>query len=359
MNLAVFLSSGEGFEDLKRSGQDTRFKKYYLENYAKNFEKVYVFSYINEKYNDLPKNVILVPNNLNMHRYLYGLLMPFIHYKILKECGIVRAFHLLGTLPAIVNKIFFNKSFIYNYGYDYVSFAQIDKKHLQIPFITTVRFFANLFAYKIIGVTPSIFKDMPENKMIYIPNGVDTNIFKPGKKANNKRKIVLSVGRLEKQKNYQSLIKALPGLDVKLLLIGKGSLKEELIKLAEEKMVDLVIIDQVGNEDLPKYYNQADIFVLPSFNEGFAKVLIEAMACKLPVITSKVGGLREIIKDGLTGLFCTTDESSIREKVIYLIDNPKKAESLARNGREDVVKNYDINILIEKEIQILNENKTV
>lgn len=359
MNLAVFLSSGEGFEDLKRSGQDTRFKKYYLENYAKKFEKVYVFSYLNEKYDDLPKNVFLIPNNSNLHRYLYGLLIPFIHRKILKECDVTRAFHLLGTLPAIVNKVFFGKSFVYNYGYDYIAFAKIDKKYFQIPLIVVISFLANLFADKIIAVTPAIFKYLPRNKMIYLPNGVDTNIFKAAKKTDNKRKIVLSVGRLEKQKNYQSLIKALSGMEVKLILIGKGSLKEELIKLAEVKMVDLVIIDQVGNEDLPKYYNQADIFVLPSFNEGFAKVLIEAMACKLPVIASKVGGLREIIKDGLTGLFCTTDESSIREKVIYLIDNPKKAESLARNGREDVVKNYDINILIEKEIQILNENKTV
>lgn len=358
MNLAVFLSSGEGFEDLKRSGQDTRFKKYYLENYAKQFEKVYVFSYLNENYEGFPKNVILIPNHSNIHRYIYGLLIPFIHHKILRECDIIRAFHVLGTLPAVINKIFFNKPFVYNYGYDYISFAKIDKKYLQIPLIIVMRFLANLFADKIIAVTPAIFKDTPKSKTVYIPNGVDTNIFKPNKKTNMK-KVILSVGRLEKQKNYESLVRALSGIDVKLRIIGRGSLKENLVNLAKERAVDLEIIDQVKNEELPKYYNQADIFVLPSLNEGFAKVLIEAMACRMPVVVSKVGGLREIIKDRVNGLFCTIYEDSIREKIIYLIDNQRKAESLARNGREDVVKNYDINNLIKKEIKILNENKAI
>lgn len=360
MRLAVFLSSGEGFEDLKRSGQDSRFRKYYLENYAKEFEKVYVFSYLNEKYQDLPKNVILIPNSLNIHRYIYGLLIPLIHSKILRQCHGVRAFHVLGTIPAIVNKIFFNKPFVYNYGYDYISFAKIDKKYIQIPLIIITRFLANLFADKVIAVTPAIFKYIPKKKMIYIPNGVDTNVFKPINKGKaNKKTVILSVGRLEKQKNYDSLIKALVGLDVKLKLIGKGSLKEDLTRLAQEKKVDLGVIDQVNNEDLPSYYNQADIFILSSFNEGFAKVLIEAMACGLPVIASKVGGLKEIINDGENGLFCTIKEDSIREKVTQLLDNPKKAKSLASQARDDVVKKYDINKLIKKEIEVLNENKTI
>lgn len=356
MKLAVFLSSGEGFEDLKRSGQDTRFKKYYLENYAKQFERVYVFSYLNERYEDLPKNVILIPNHSNIHRYIYGLLIPFIYHKILRECDIVRAFHVLGTLPAVINKIFFNKPFVYNYGYDYISFAKIDRKYFQIPLIVVARFLANLFAEKIIAVTPAIFKYIPKNKMVYIPNGVDTNTFKPSKmRKMNKKKIILSVGRLGKQKNYDSLIKALEGLDVKLRLVGKGSLQESLINLAKEKNVELEIVDQVNNEDLPKYYNQADIFTIPSFNEGFAKVLIEAMACAKPVVASKVGGLKEIIKDGETGLFCMTDVASIKEKVIYLIDNPNIAHDLSSKAREDVVKKYEINNLIEKEIDVLKQ----
>lgn len=359
MILGIFLSSGESFQDLAKNGQDVRFKKYYVESYSKFFEKVYVFSYAKEHITDLPKNVFIIPNKFNLNRYLYGVIMPVLNYRIILECDVFRAFHLLGSLPGIISKVVFNKPFVYNYGYDYIRFSQLESKYWQVIFVFILRPIVNIMASKIIGVTKSVFKFIPKNKLVYIPNGVDTNLFKPMYEKRNGKIIIFSVGRLEKQKNYINLIKALKNVNIKLVLIGQGSLKKDLIYLAKKEKIELKLIENVPHIDLPKYYRLADIFILPSIEEGFSKVLIEAMACGLPVICSKVGGANEVIKDGKNGIFCQVTKDSIREKILLLLRDKNLRGRLGKNARNSAVDNYDIKKLIKKELEILNEIKAV
>ena len=129
-----------------------------------------------------------------------------------------------------------------------------------------------------------------------IYNGVDTDEFKPSK-VNSKSKVLrlVSTGRLIERKGYKYLIRAMEGIDnIKLTLIGEGNQEDSLKELA--KGLDVDFVGYVEHSKIVKYYQNADVFVLPSLNEGMSNSVLEAMACGLPVIVTDVGGTKELVK---------------------------------------------------------------
>ncbi len=353
MNLGIFLSSGDSLTDMEKYGQADRFKSFYLKYFADNFDNIYLFSYENEKISGLPRNVKLVGNRYKIHRWLYNLLIPFLEYKNILKCDVFRAYHLSGTFPAIVTKIFFLKPFVFNYGYDYREFVVVEKKYFQYILLTLVHPLACFFAERIIAVTKAVLKWTPKEKTVFIPNGVDTKVFKPLRKLNSKRLKVINIGRLETQKNQLNLVKSLKGLPVDLLIIGRGSLKNQILKLAKDLKVNVKIIDRVDNTKLPKMYNQADIFALPSITEGPVKVLLEAMACGLPVVGSKVNGIKEILKDNVNGIFCSTEVKSIRRAIVKLVSSRELRVKIGDNARQYMVENFELLKLLHKEVLLI------
>jgi glycosyltransferase involved in cell wall biosynthesis len=353
MNLGIFLSSGESFKDLSKTGQENRFKKLYLTNYAKHFEKVFVFTYDDEKVTNLPKNVFIVPNKYHLNRYVYGLTLPIVNISIIKKCHIFRIFHLTGTIPGIMARVLFNKPYVYNFAFDYQGTAFLEKKWFQAVLIAVLKPIANQLANHVLAANQQVLKSLPRKKTTLIPNGVDIDLFKPGSSRKISQKLrILSVGRLTPVKNYDSLITALKGLNVELLLVGQGELKGKLKKLAKKDSVKLFIKEMVDNLKLPKVYQSSHIFILPSLSEGSPKVLLEAMACGLPVIGAEVKGIKEIINQK-NGLLCKTDALSIREKVINLIEMPSVRSTLGKEARLFIEKKYDFKKILDQEIKIL------
>lgn len=356
MNLGIFLSSGDSFEVMSHVGQDDRFKKLYLTRFSENFENIYIFSYANEVVKDLPKNVYLIPNKYKIHRLLYGVLMPLLNFKIISNCDVLRAYHILGTVPAIITKLFFNKNYSFNYGYDYLEFALMEKKYLAYILILLIQPLAFKTSSVIFATTKMVLEWIPKEKACFNPHGVDVKLFKQIKKSKKFNKItIISVGRLEEQKNFKSLILALRGLNVKFMLVGSGSLKNQLVDLARNNKIELKLVDRIDHTKLPAIYNQADILVLPSFSEGHSKVLLEAMACGIPVIGSNVKGINEIIEDRQNGLFCSTDVESIRTKIKELIEDNKLRQNLSKEGIKYVKQNFNLEKLLENEIKIMKK----
>jgi len=357
MNLGLFLSIGESLKDLEEKGQLNRLVNYNIKKYSQAFNKVYVFSYLNEKDYSLPKNCILVPNKKNLNRFLYSILLPFLNVKQISDCNVLRGLQITGGVPAAVAKIFFKKDFIINYGYDYAKLAKIEKKNIQSLLFKFIEFPIITLSSKVIVTSKEVknllTKKYSFKKIVMIPNGVDTNLFKQLQKTKNQKLTVLFIGRLEAQKNLENLIFAFKNFkDSRLIFVGSGSQKNKLLKLAQEQNIDLEEKNAISYEKIPKEFAKADIFVLPSLIEGNPKILLEAMSCQMAVLGSDVEGIREIISDGKNGLICSTDIKSIENKIKKL-QNAGLRKDLGITAREFILKNYQINNLLIKEVNLL------
>lgn len=184
----------------------------------------------------------------------------------------------------------------------------------------------SFFTYAIVAVSDqvadftSVQEHIPRKKFITILNGVavdEYNIKAAATDIVSKKqalgfspedKIIITVGQLIKQKNHRVLIEAFATFasqhqSYKLIIVGEGRMREEL----EECIHRLNLQDSVRllgiQKDTPSFYAISDVFVLPSLFEGFALVCIEAMACGLPVLTTKVAGPDRYITHGEDGLF--------------------------------------------------------
>ena len=151
-----------------------------------------------------------------------------------------------------------------------------------------------------------------------IPCGVDLSLFRPldqqavrEKLGLNGEKVLLYVGRLEPLKGLELLLHTAAQLEtceqLRVLVVGGGSERDEEIdrmrSLARDLNVDEVFdfVGRVDQQDLPIYYNAADVCVVPSHYESFGLAALESMACGTPVVATRVGGLSTIIQHGRTG----------------------------------------------------------
>ncbi len=178
-----------------------------------------------------------------------------------------------------------------------------------------------------------------QTEMRVIPNGVDTRKFY-GKKdygfENGLR--LVTVARLTEMKKVSDMIKAVSTLeDVQLDIIGTGKLEDEL----KEQVKDFGIESRVDfkgyieNEGLPSHLTEADVFVLPSLNEGMSNATLEAMASGLPIIITDVGGSDELV-DGNGFIVEKENPQSISEAIKNYFDEPGLLERHGRRSREIV-----------------------
>jgi len=358
MILGFLFPIGGGFNDLAKTGQDRRFIDLDLKAYSQYFKKLLIFSYLNEKRRSYD-NCRLVSNKRNIHRYIYSIILPFINKVEFKNISILRCSHLTATIPAIISKLLYKTPFVFNYAYDYKYFLKIEKRYFLVFLIHLWEYLALRLANGIIASTPEITDKLNSLKLKnikYIPNGVDLNIFKPNNKIKKNHFEILYVGRLEKQKNLMNLILAVSKLKQKrkyiLHFVGDGSLKYQLIQMAKKHKVNLKVSSFVPNDQLPQFYNRAEVFSLVSLTEGFPKVMLEAQACGLPVLVSATFG-KSIIKEGKTGILCKTGSSDIASKLELLFSNRDLRYKLAKKARLDVSKNYSIQKLLKVEIDFL------
>ncbi|MEA2088444.1 MAG: glycosyltransferase family 4 protein [Patescibacteria group bacterium] len=199
----------------------------------------------------------------------------------------------------------------------------------------------------------NLFEKYPD-KFIKIPFGVDLNRFRPREKPielikeyniQKDEKIILFVGGLDKAhyfKGIDNLIKVFSKLqffNCRLIIVGKGNMK---LKYEQEVfdfgLTDKVIFaDKVNNYDLCKFYNLADVFVLPSINkaEAFGVVLLEAMASGIPVIASNLAGVRSVVRNGVNGFLAESNNvDELVKKISLLLANNEKAKIMGVNGRK-------------------------
>lgn len=197
-----------------------------------------------------------------------------------------------------------------------------------------------------------------EKKITKIINGVDTERFRPGSGGELRRFhdeiVVGAVGRLDPIKRYDVLLKAFSALNheqhhLRLLIIGGGPEYSRLETIARNLPFGDRIVLLGERDDVSRLYNEMDIFVQPSQNEGISNTILEAMSSGLPVVATNVGGNPELVDTGVTGtLVDVGDADAIRKGIAYYLHYPVKMREHGVNGREAAVKDFSIARMISE-----------
>ncbi|HAV11234.1 MAG TPA: hypothetical protein DCX32_01690 [Candidatus Moranbacteria bacterium] len=180
-----------------------------------------------------------------------------------------------------------------------------------------------------------------EIKVIY--NGVDILKFSPKKESRPSDKFIITLGgtRITARKGISYLIEAVekiqgkyPQIFVKIL--GDGSDREDLEKMVKDLKLDdrIVFIGRVPSEEIPPYYQEASLFVLPSLNEGMSNAMLEALASGLPIISTDTGGANELVEEGKNGfLVKMKDSDDIAEKICKIVGDRELVENMGEESR--------------------------
>lgn len=195
-------------------------------------------------------------------------------------------------------------------------------------------------------------------KITVIPSGVETHRFSPSIKAESikkkynikkEEKLILSVQRLHVRKGLEFSLKAFALIkgkrkDVKFLIVGEGPEKKKLLKLAQDLHISDVVFftGHVSEQDLPKYYAACDIFAFHSVYESLGVVLLEAISSGKPVVTTSVGGIVDIIKDGVNGLLVRPcDSLAFARAILSILNQPQLMKKMGKEARRIALEKFD------------------
>lgn len=215
-------------------------------------------------------------------------------------------------------------------------------------------------AFRWLGVVPvSISSAVAETvKMLYgsslntpvIYNGIPTSRFLSVRLATIPREKLrlLHIGRFAPQKNHLLLLEGYARAlaeypSMELWLVGDGSLQEEVEKQVQLKGLQEYVKFLGLRKDIPELMNQSDVLLLPSDWEGVPLVVLEAMTAGKPIIATQVGGVPELVEEGVTGLLVPPrDPDALAAAILRLAREPKLIEQMGQAGRRRALERFDI-----------------
>ncbi|WP_025209244.1 N,N'-diacetylbacillosaminyl-diphospho-undecaprenol alpha-1,3-N-acetylgalactosaminyltransferase [Hippea sp. KM1] len=204
---------------------------------------------------------------------------------------------------------------------------------------------------------------IPEEKAVLIKgSGIDTKAFEPMPKNKKLIKelglgdkpVVLMVARVIRDKGVEEYIKAAELLKDRAYFLYAGEIdrgnKNAFIPGWKN-------INYLGfRSDIKELLSICDIFVLPSYREGIPRTLLEAASMEKPIVTTDTVGCKEVVDNGVNGfLVPVKDSKALAEKIEFLIDNPEIRKEFGKRGREKVLKEFDVKIVVEQYLRLYNE----
>ena len=189
---------------------------------------------------------------------------------------------------------------------------------------------------------------VPRQKLVYIPAFyIDLEIFKP--RDVEKEYDLIFIGRLETNKGVDLFLKAVRGTGLRAIVVGNGSLKNIVKSKIENWKLKINMHGWAkDSQEVAELINKSRILVMPSYNEGGPRVVLEAMACGVPVLATPVGIVPDLLKNGSGGEIIAWEADDIASKAKGLLNDPKKYREYSLNGLETVkqfekkeaIKNY-------------------
>jgi len=298
--------------------------------------------------------------------------------------SIIVMWRTLGALPDILKQ---DISWIHAHWATYPSTsAMVMSKIIKIPFSFTAhahdifeenQLLNQKYNAATFGVTISKYNKEYLSRKLHRPFGGELNIIhcgvdlsvmpytRSGRDLNN----ILAVGRLDEIKGFKYLIEACSvlkanNISFKCKIVGDGPLKAELVKMRDDfgLQQDVEFLGVLKQEEVRNILARATMFVLPSVKtstgnmDGIPVALMEAMATGLPVISTYVSGIPELIEDGVSGYLCEPKNSKeLAEKITLLVSDSELQEEFSKSARLKVERQFSIELEADKLLQLFSE----
>jgi glycosyltransferase involved in cell wall biosynthesis len=371
INLIVFFTYGVSLKIWSDTGlleREIKLYKRLIQNgvnvsfitYGDNTD--YEFQALVENINILPLYSKLRRPKSRILRLVHSFILPLVFRSEMRESDILKTKQILGGWNAVLCKWIWKKPLLVRCGYELYSFSI--KQNKPYLYKTIIKYMSKVIysqADKILITTRRdknfIHKTFNIDKLnIEVQsNWIDSEIFnsKPIAKEHSNR--VLYVGRLNKQKNLYSLIKAFANTQLHLDIIGEGEEEAQLREYALKYNAKVKFIGKYPNNVLSKIYKEYPVYILCSFYEGNPKTLLEAMACGRAVIGSNVSGINDIIEMNHNGILCETNSKSIGKSIKLLFNNKELRKHLGKNARIYVENIASLNCIIKHELKVYQD----
>lgn len=307
---------------------------------------------------------------LKLYRLIKDIRPDIVHTHTAKAGALGRVAAILNRVPIKIHTF---------HGHIFHSYFD----NLRTLFFMMVEKMLSLFTNRIVVISQSQLNDVKDRykiaagrKCVVVPLGLDLESFlKPDRnKGDIKRELSIDedtmlvgiVGRLVEVKNHKLFLDAVkrirleaPDVKVKFLIVGDGKKRYELESYARELGIDDSVIFMGWRSDLESIYKNLDIVCLTSLNEGTPISLIEAMASGKAVVSTDVGGVRDVVADGESGFLSPTgDVERFSQNLLILLRNKDKRDRMGEIGRAFVSKRFskerlirDVEMLYEEELK--------
>ena len=224
----------------------------------------------------------------------------------------------------------------------------------------------------IIAISKGVKKVLVEGgvdprSIVVIPSGIDFSPYDKAVSSDYLRRelsfapddyLVGIVAHLTDHKGHEYLIKATKILKehspkIKVIIVGKGPLRMDLNRQARESRVEDIVFFLGFREDVPQILSSLDVFVLSSYLEGMGSSILDAMACRLPVVATKVGGIPEVVLHGETGILVPPrNPQAIARAILKLYNNRNLASRLGQRGYQVVHKKFSSEAMAERIVRL-------
>jgi glycosyltransferase involved in cell wall biosynthesis len=213
----------------------------------------------------------------------------------------------------------------------------------------------------------------PERVRI-VPNPVAEHFVQQGARAsigNQKAHDVLYVGRLSREKGVTVLLESVPHVvrqlpEVRYSVVGRlhnsitaDQLNAQIVATGAQR--NIALVGHVAWREMAAWYARAALFIQPSFYETFGIACLEAMCFSLPVVATRVGGLPEVVEDGVTGILVPpNDPQALAQAILSLLRDPEKRRRMGERGREKVLAEFTAERVADLSVALYQEvlNKT-
>jgi len=281
-------------------------------------------------------------------------------FLVSRKCDIIHAQHTPPAFLAVMARPFLRKPIVFT-----------ERRVLNKGFMGLIsKYTLKRVDYAIFNSSYTMnesFKIIKSKNASVVYNTLDVSKFKQ-KKVRKKNKVIFSMGLLVEKKGFEYLIMAMPKIleknkDTKLIIAGEGQLEDKLKNLTKTLGIKdkVKFLGQIDSDKTGYYFNLCDVFVLPSIvdskgeTETLGVVLLEAMAYEKPVISSKVGGIADIVDEKSGILVKPKDVEGLARAVTNLLNNKSKAIKMGKEGRKKVLKEFTWTALRKKPLKIYNE----